>query len=424
MHDVGSVLKERGLLGFSDDPDFLKEMATRPVTLYNGYDPSGPSLHVGHFITIMGLVHFQRAGHKPIALLGGGTGLIGDPSGKSEERTLLTLDLVGENKEKIKGQISRLLDFNCGDNSAVFVDNLDWIGKLSFVDFLRDVGKHFRVNEMIHKESVKKRMESDEGISLTEFCYQTLQSYDFYQLYKQYGCELQTGGMDQWGNIAAGIDLVRRLAGKRVHGVCFPLLTKADGTKFGKTESGGVWLNPDMTSPFDFYQFWVRADDADVVKFLRFFTLFDSSQIAQLESALAEAPEQREAQKALAHEVTRAVHGRTEADLAKAAAEKLFSGDLKGATDDQLKTIFPDVPSTKLPRARLTAGLSLIDLLAESGLCKSKGDARRQIQSGGIYINDERCNQVDKALSTDDLASEHYLILRRGKKTYHLIAFD
>ena len=424
MQDVTKVLKERGFLGFVDDQDYLKELASTPATVYIGYDPSGPSLHVGHLLTIMGLVHFQRCGHRPIALLGGGTGLIGDPSGKSDERVLLSEEQVLENQDKIQKQLERFLDFGCPDNPAVLANNLEWIGRLSFVDFLRDVGKMFRVNEMINKESVKKRMTSEEGISLTEFCYQTLQAYDFYELHKRYGCTLQAGGMDQWGNIAAGIDLVRRLAKNRVHGICFPLLTKADGSKFGKTEGGGVWLNPTMTSPFQFYQFWVRSLDGDVINYLKLFTLLDLEKIAILEASCTANPELREAQKALAYETTRLVHGKIEADKAKAASERLFSGSLKGATDEQLETIFPDVPSTDLPRGQLTEGLALIDVLEKSGLCKSKGEARRQIQGGGVYVNDERCNDVEKILSTEDLASENYLILRRGKKTYHLIRFD
>lgn len=424
MKDVTKILKERGFLGFVDDESYLKELAVTPVTVYVGFDPTSSSLHAGNLLTLMGLLHFQRAGHRPIALIGGGTGLIGDPSGKSEERVLLDADTIRENQKGIEKQVSRILDVSITrSNSAIFVNNLEWIEQLSFVDFLRDVGKRFRVNEMRNKESVKKRMESAEGISLTEFCYQTLQAYDFFQLNELYGCTLQAGGMDQWGNIAAGIDLVRRMAGKRVHGLCFPLLTKADGSKFGKTEAGAVWLDPQKTSPFQFYQFWVRSTDNDVLKYLKLFTLLELEQILKLEKSLENAPEKRDAQKALAFEVTKLIHGNLEAQKAKEASEKLFSGSLKGATDEQIKTIFQDVPSTRLAKDRLTEGISLIDLLAETKLCKSKGEARRQIKGGGIYINDDRCDDPDKMLLGDDLASENFLILRRGKKNYHLVQF-
>ena len=424
MKDVTKILKDRGFLGFVDDESWLTELAVKPVTVYVGFDPTSNSLHAGNLLTLMGLLHFQRAGHRPIALIGGGTGLIGDPSGKSEERNLLDAETIRENQKGIEKQLSRVLDASITrSNSAIFINNLDWISEISFVEFLRNVGKRFRVNEMINKESVKKRMESDEGISLTEFCYQTLQAYDFYQLNKQFDCTLQAGGMDQWGNIAAGIDLVRRMSGQRVHGLCFPLLTKADGSKFGKTEAGAVWLDREKTSPFQFYQFWVRSSDRDVIKYLKLFSLLELEQIAQLEQSVEKAPEKREAQKALAFEVTSLIHGTEEAQKAKEASEKLFSGDLTGATDELIKTIFPDVPSTEYPKERLSDGFSLVDLLAETNLCKSKGDARRQIKGGGIYINDNRCKDTEKIVKTDDLASDNFLILRRGKKNYHLVQF-
>ena len=436
MKDVVKELQERDLLSFSDDDEFLKELSKRPVTLYIGFDPTGPSLHCGSLLPVMGLAHFQRCGHKPICLVGGGTGLIGDPSGKSEERVLLTVEKTQENAEKLKVQLSRFLDFDeSKENCAVMANNFEWLGQLSLIDYLRDVGKFFRVNEMMHKESVKKRIDSEVGISLTEFCYQTLQAYDFYELNKRYGCELQAGGSDQWGNIAAGIDLIRRMYAvegsessestyKPGHGVCFPLLLKADGTKFGKTESGAVWLDPEMTSPFEFYQFWVRSDDRDVIKYLKYFTFLELDEIAKLEESLESEPEKRMPHKRLAFEVTAIVHGEQEATNAKEASEKLYSGDLTGLSEKQLATIFPDVPSTPMPRTRLDEGVALVDVLAETNLCKSKGDARRQIKSGGVYLNDKRQTDTERILTAADLASEKTMILRRGKKSYHLVRFE
>jgi len=421
MSDLLQILKERGFLGFVDDEDFFNAISKKAATFYIGYDPSGKSLHAGNLLTLMGLVHIQKAGHRPVALVGGGTGLIGDPSGKSEERALLDEDRIISNQEAITNQISSFLDKNCGEGVAVIVNNIDWIGKLSFVDFLRGVGKNFRVNEMVQKESVKKRMESREGISLTEFCYQTLQAYDFVELNKRYDCSFQAGGMDQWGNIAAGIDLVRRLRGKKVHGLCFPLMTKADGSKFGKTESGAIWLDPELTSPFNFYQFWVRTDDRDVVKYLKLFTFLPLEKIENLEDVLEESPEKREPHKVLAFEVTSIVHGQEEAEKAKAASELIYSDSLKGATDQQITTIFSDVPSTSISKERLGNGITLVDVLSECGLCKSKGDARRQIKGGGIYLNDRRCQEIEKVLFLDDLASENFMVIRRGKKNHHLI---
>ena len=423
MDDITKTLEERGFLGFVDDMEYFKNLK-KPVTFYIGYDPSGSSLHAGNLLTLMGMVQIQRAGHRPIALVGGGTGLIGDPSGKSEERSLLDPEQVQANQAKIANQIKGFLDGVCGEGVAVIVNNIDWISKLSFVDFLRGVGKNFRVNEMIQKESVKRRLESEEGISLTEFCYQTLQAYDFVELNRKHDCEFQAGGMDQWGNIAAGIDLVRRLQGKRVHGLCFPLMTKADGSKFGKTESGAIWLDPEMTSPYNFYQFWVRSNDNDVIKYLKFFTLVEMQKIKELEIALETEPQARVPHKILAYEVTKLVHGKEEAKKAKAASEMIYSENLKGASDEQIKTVFADVDSTTVARNRLDHGLLLADILAETGLCKSKGDAKRQIKAGGIYLNDQRCKEVEKELGSQDLASENFIVLRKGKKNYHLLQFD
>jgi len=395
-----------------------------PRTIYIGFDPTAPSLHLGSLVPIMGLVHAQRAGHTPIALVGGGTGLIGDPSGKTAERQLLTKELAAENAEGIRAQLEHFLDFEVRSNRALVRNNLDWLGEITLVDFLRDVGKHFSVNQMMAKESVKRRIHDEEsGISFTEFSYALLQSYDFLELYRREGCTVQMGGSDQWGNITTGIDLVRRMAGVRAYGVTYPLVTNSSGTKFGKSEAGNVWLDAELTSPFRFYQYWINVEDADAVRYLKFFTLLPREDIDGLADALASEPHRRAAQRALAEDVTRRLHGETGLAAAERATKALFSGDIEGLSADEIADVFADVPSSELPRDELGgAGKPVIDLLVESGLATSRGDARRSIEGGGVYVNNVRVDGVDAAVTSDQMIEGRFLLLRKGKKSYHLVA--
>lgn len=416
-------LRWRGML--QDATEGVEEaFGGGPVTGYIGFDPTARSLHVGTLLPIMGLVHLQRHGHHPIAVVGGGTGLIGDPSGKSEERVLLTRDEVAHNLEGIRSQLEQFLDFDTEDNPARVLNNLEWLGDLSFVDFLRDVGKHFSVNVLLRKESVRRRLEDEEtGISYTEFSYVLLQAYDFYELHRRHGCTLQLGGSDQWGNIVAGADLIRRVDGGKAHGMVFPLLTTRGGTKFGKTEEGTIWLDPDRTSPFRFYQFWINADDADVIQYLKFFTLLDREEIDELEEAVEEEPWKRAAQRRLAEDVTRRVHGTEGLERAQKATDVLFGGEeLEGFSADEIADIFSDVPSTEVPAEVLSGeGKGLLDLLAESGVTGSKGEARRSIDQGGIYLNNRRVEDQARTVTLEDAVDGRFLVLRKGKKRYHLV---
>ncbi|MGB0544224.1 MAG: tyrosine--tRNA ligase [Longimicrobiales bacterium] len=395
-----------------------------PRTIYIGFDPTARSLHLGSLVPIMGLVHAQRAGHTPIALVGGGTGLIGDPSGKAAERQLLTKELAAENAEGIRSQLEHFLDFEVKSNPALVRNNLDWLGDITLVDFLRDVGKHFSVNQMMAKESVKRRIRDEEsGISFTEFSYALLQSYDFLELYRREGCTVQMGGSDQWGNITTGIDLVRRMEGGRAFGVTYPLVTNASGAKFGKSETGNVWLDPALTSPFRFYQYWINVEDADAVRYLKFFTLLDRDEIAELADALVKEPHRRAAQRALAEDVTRRLHGQAGLAAAERATKALFGGDIEGLSADEIADVFADVPSSELVREDLQGGGKLvIDLLLESGLASSRGDARRSIEGGGVYVNSVRVQGIDVTVSTEEAIEGRFLLLRKGKKRYHLVA--
>lgn len=415
----------RGML-YASTEGAADHLAEGRRTAYIGFDPTAASLHVGSLLPIMGLVHFQRAGHTPIGLVGGGTGLIGDPSGKTAERLLLTKDQVAENAEGIRRQLEHFLDFEAKGNPARMANNLDWLGGLALVDFLRDVGKHFSVNQLMAKESVKRRLENEEtGISFTEFSYALLQSYDFRELYAREGCTLQMGGSDQWGNITAGTDLIRRMDGGKAYGVVFPLVTNAAGTKFGKTEAGNVWLDPELTSPFRFYQFWINADDADVSRYLRFFSLRSRAEIEALEEAAREQPQAREAQRALAEEVTRRAHGETGLARARKATEVLFGGDMEGLGAEEVADIFSDVPSSTVSKEALEGdGTPLVELLATAGVASSKGDARRSIEGGGIYVNNQRVADVGHAVAVSDAVEGRFLVVRKGKKSYHLIAVE
>jgi tyrosyl-tRNA synthetase len=412
----------RGLLHDATD-GAAEHFAEAPRTVYIGFDPTGASLHIGTLLPIMGLVHAQRAGHTPIALVGGGTGLIGDPSGKTAERRLLTKDQVAANADAIRAQLEHFLDFEVKSNPARMRNNLDWLGGLPLVDFLRDIGKHFSVNQMLAKESVKRRLATEEtGISFTEFSYALLQSYDFLELYRTEGCTAQMGGSDQWGNITSGIDLVRRVEGARAYGVVLPLITQASGVKFGKTEEGAVWLDAALTSPFRFYQYWINVDDADAVKYLKYFTLLDVGRIAELAHDVDAAPEKRAAQKALADDVTRRLHGETGLARAQQATRALFGGEVEGLGADDIADIFADVPSHEIAREHLGGdGRVLVDLLAETGVATSKGDARRSIEGGGVYVNNVRVDDVARAVTMSDAIEGRFVLIRMGKKRYHLM---
>ena len=426
MYDLSAELRWRGMIHQTTDdaalPGWLME---KPRTVYAGFDPTADSLHVGHLVALMVLRRFQKGGHRPIAVVGGATGMIGDPSGKSEERSLLSPEVLRANACAIQEQLGRFLDFAPKSNAALMVNNYDWMGRFSFLEFLRDVGKHFPVNVMLAKDSVKSRLErSDSGLSYTEFSYMLLQAYDFVHLYEQYGCEIQVGGSDQWGNITAGIDLARRMGRPQLYGITCPLLTKSDGTKMGKTESGALWLDARRTSPYRFYQHWINLADADAGKCLRLFTDLEQEEIAALEARHAQDPARREAQRCLAAELTRLVHGEPGLAAAQRATEIFFGAEIRDVSDAQLDEIFADVPSRDMPRVRLHGdGLLLVDALVESGLVKSKGEARRAIAQGGAYVNNRRNVDVDARLGPADLAGQSVLVLRRGKKDYALLRF-
>lgn len=411
----------RGLL-YDSTPELKDLFSAGPQTAYIGFDPTASSLHVGSLLPIMGLARLQRFGHHPIALVGGGTGLIGDPSGKTAERQLQSAEQVAENLAGIQRQLEPFLDFEAAKNPARMVNNLDWLGSLGLIDFLRDVGKYFTVNYMLAKESVKRRIESEDGISYTEFTYMMLQAYDFLELSDRYECNVQMGGSDQWGNIIAGTDLIRRARSRRAHGLVFPLVTNAAGTKFGKTEAGTIWLDPARTSPYRFYQFWLNADDRDVIPYLKYFTWLGRDEIDALERTHEADPGRREAHRVLAREVTALVHGATELANAEKASEVLFGGALDDVSVESLKDIFEDVPSTSYARTALQGeGLGVLDLFADTGLAASKGEARRLVRSGGAFVNNERMSDENHRVVADDLIEGALLVLRKGKRNYHLV---
>jgi tyrosyl-tRNA synthetase len=416
----------RGLV-YDATPGLRELLAEEKLTAYIGFDPTAASLHVGSLLPIMGLARLQRYGHSPIAIAGGGTGMIGDPSGKTQERQLLDAEKVEENLLGIRNQLARFLDFDARDNPARIVNNADWLATVPLIDFLRDVGKDFPVNGMMAKESVRRRLEGEEGISYTEFSYMLLQAYDFLVLYDRFGCRLQMGGSDQWGNITAGADLIRRLrgegaGGKLAHGLVFPLVTTAAGVKFGKTEAGTVWLDPRLTSPFRFYQFWINTDDRDAVPYLKSFTWLSQEEIAGLEEELRAAPQERAAQRRLAREVTRMLHGETELQKAERASAVLFGEEISELQPADVLDIFADVPSTAVARSRLGGeGIPLADLLVASGLVPSKGEARRAVQGGGIYLNNRRVGEEKRILTLADSIGGDLLVLRKGKKEYRLV---
>jgi tyrosyl-tRNA synthetase len=414
-------LRWRGLIHQATDPETLaKRLDHDRVTAYIGFDPSAGSLHVGHLQQLCTLRRFQAGGHQAIGLIGGGTGMIGDPSGKSEERNLLSPEELAANCGAIREQVRRLLDTGA-DPAPLIVDNADWLAPARLLAFLRDVGKHFSVNEMIRKDSVRSRLEGrEQSLSYTEFSYMLLQSWDFVELYDRFGCDLQLGGSDQWGNITEGVDLIRRLRGATAYGLTSPLVTKSDGTKFGKTESGSVWLDPARTSPYAFYQFWLRTPDADAGPYLRRFTMLERGRIEDLETALAERPERREAQRVLAMELTTLVHGPSDAMRAEAASGVLFTDRIADLDALTLESALADAPSTPVPAAVLEQGLPIVEPLTWSGLASSNRNARQLLDQGSIYVNGARVGD-DKLISLDDALHGRWIVLRRGRANQHVL---
>ncbi len=426
MAHLAEDLRFRGLVHQMTEPRLEQRLDADHLTAYSGFDPSADSLHVGHLLQVCTLRRLQLAGHRPIALAGGGTGLIGDPGGKSEERSLLTRDELRSNLDGIRGQLERFLEFTGTrpETRALLVNNADWLEPIPLFEFLRDVGKHFTVNQMVAKESVKSRLSrADQGISYTEFSYMLLQAYDFLHLFDAFGCRLQLGGSDQWGNITMGIDLVRKVRQEEVWGLTTPLVVKADGTKFGKTESGTVWLDAERTSPYQLYQFFLRSEDAVVGTYLRYFTFLDHEAIQALDEATAGRPERREAHRELARQVCTLVHGGHETERAEQAAAALFTEEVSRLDERSILDVFADAPSSAFPRARLDGGVPLVDLLVETELAPSRGRARTTIEQGGAYLNNRRVEDVGCAVGTDDLVAGRYVILRSGKRNYHLVSF-
>jgi tyrosyl-tRNA synthetase len=422
MPTLSEDLAFRGLIHQVTDPDLPQRLDAQPgLTLYAGFDPSADSLHVGNLLQLCTLRRFQEGGHRPISLAGGGTGMIGDPGGKEDERKLLTLEALAGNLERIRPQLGQFLDLS--DGKALLLNNADWLGSLSTLDYLRDVGKHFTVNQMVAKESVKTRFDRpDQGISYTEFSYMLLQAYDYLRLHLDHGCDLQIGGSDQWGNITMGVELIRKVTGDTVHGLTTPLILKPDGTKYGKSESGTVWLDPARTSPYAMYQFFVNTADEQVGQLIRFLTFLDHDAIGQLDSDLAEHPERRQAQKALAGSVVALVHGEAEVTKCEEASAALFGEEIAGLSEEMLLAVTEDAPTTPLPRAELLdSGLTLVDALERTGLAKSKGEARRTIDQGGAYVNNVRQTDTARTLGTGDLLHDRYIVLRKGRRDVHIV---
>jgi len=428
MPSLSEDLAFRGLVHQVTDRGVLELLDSEHLTAYIGFDPTADSLHVGSLLQLCNLRRLQRAGHRPIALAGGGTGMIGDPGGKSEERTLLSRAQLEANLAGIRPQLERFFDFDesAGARRALLLDNGAWLGPFPLVDFLRDVGKHFTVNQMVAKESVRARLERpDRGISYTEFSYMLLQAYDFLHLFDTEGCRLQLGGSDQWGNITMGIDLVRRVRGVEVFGLTSPLVLQGDGTKFGKSESGTVWLSAQRTSPYQLHQYLLRSDDAVVGTYLRFFTFLDHDAIGALDEATASHPERREAHRALAREVVTLVHGADEAARAEAAAAALYSEDIAALDERTLLEVCAEAPASTLPRSELDGGsLTLVDALVRTGLVPSKGRARTVVSQGGAYVNNRRIADTEARLGREHLLFERYVVLRRGAQEYHLLRFE
>ena len=420
------LLDELSWRGMIQDimPGTREQLEKEMTTGYIGFDPTADSLHIGSLVPILLLVHFQRAGHKPIALVGGATGMVGDPSGKSEERNLLNEETLNRNITGVKAQLERFLQFDSNlPNAAELVNNYDWFKEISFIDFLRDTGKHITVNYMMAKDSVKKRIEGETGISYTEFAYQLMQGYDFYWLYQHKNCKLQMGGSDQWGNMTTGTELIRRKCAGEAFVFTNPLITKADGGKFGKTESGNVWLDASKTTPYQFYQFWLNASDADAVKWIKIFTFLPKDEIESLAAAHNQSPGDRIIQKKLAEEVTRFIHGDAELQKAIETTQKLFSTQqqpIESLSADDLEGM-EGVIKVEVPLAQIKEGIDVVSLLANTGIFPSKGEARKTIQGGGVSINRKKVDSPTLSLSTSDLLHDHYLLVQKGKKHYYLV---
>jgi tyrosyl-tRNA synthetase len=418
MPTFSEDLAFRGLIHQMTDPELPKRLDQPGLTVYAGFDPSADSLHVGNLLQLCTLRRFQLAGHRPISLAGGGTGMIGDPGGKQDERQLLTVETIAGYLEGVRPQLAQFLDMD----SALLLNNVDWLGSLSTLEYLRDVGKHFTVNQMVGKESVKARFERPEqGISYTEFSYMLLQAYDFLRLHLDYGCDLQFGGSDQWGNITMGVELVRKACGDEVWGLTTPLIVKPDGTKYGKTETGTVWLDARRTSPFAMYQFFVNTPDEQVGDLIRFLTFLDHAAIADLDSDTVAHPERRSAQKALAREVVGMVHGAAEVAKCEEASSALFGAEIAGLSEEMLLAVTEDAPSTDLPRHELLDGLTLVDVLARTGLAKSRGDARGLIDQRGAYVNNVQQDDPARRLGPADLLHDRYVVLRKGRRDVHVV---
>ncbi len=418
--DIFAELSWRGLVyQTTDDENLQKWLNEKPRTVYAGFDPTSASLHVGNLMPLMMLRRFQRMGHKVIALVGGATGMIGDPSGKSDERNLLDEQALQDNIAGIEKQIQSVLEYP--ENPALVVNNYDWVKEFSYIEFLRDVGKNFPVNVMMAKDSIKNRLEGEAGISYTEFSYMLLQAYDFVHLFRNHQCELQVGGSDQWGNITAGIDLGRRMNSAKLFGLTNPLLTKSDGSKMGKTETGAIWLSAERTSPYQFFQYWVRVDDEDAGKALRFLTELPEQRIKELDELRSTQPQARDSQKALAAELTKLLHGDDGLRIAQTATDVLYGAVIENLADAELNQIFNDVPSGEVSPDELGEGLALIDAFVRVGLSKSKGEARRTLAQGGAYVNNRRIEDADHKLTKNDLASETVIVLRSGKRKYALL---
>lgn len=418
--DLLQDLQWRGIVYQQTDEEGIKEVLDKEnISLYCGVDPTADSMHIGHLLPFLTLRRFQQAGHRPIVLVGGATGLIGDPSGKSEERKLQTLEQVQVNVDGIKGQLNRLFNFE-GENGAVMVNNYDWAGSMDIVTFLRDFGKHVGVNYMLAKDTISSRLET--GISFTEFTYTILQAMDFYYLHKNHECRMQIGGSDQWGNITTGLELIRKMSpeGSKAFGLTIPLVTKADGTKFGKTEGGAIWLDAEKTSPYEFYQFWINTSDADVIKYLKFFTFLSREEIEELEKAVQEEPHLRKAQKALGEEMTRLIHGEDALQQAIRISTALFSGDIQNLTGSEIKQGFKDVPSFTYEEG---SSLNIVELLVNAGIVQSKRQAREDVTNGAISVNGVRVGELEYTLDEKDRIDGEFTVIRRGKKKYFLIKY-
>ncbi len=407
MKNIFDILKERGFIEQNTDEDELRELFKKPVTCYIGFDPTASSLHVGSLLPIMALSHMQREGHRPIAVVGGGTTLVGDPSGKTEIRPIMTSEQIDQNAEGIKMQLSRFLDFKTG--KAIMVNNADWLTKLNYIDFLRDIGRHFSVNRMLTAESYRMRLET--GLSFIEFNYMLLQAYDYWHLFKHYDCRLQMGGSDQWGNIIAGTDLIRRLEKETAHCITFPLVTTSSGIKMGKTHKGAVWLDPELTSPYDYYQYWINQEDGDIIRFLSIFTFLPLDEIRRLGEL--EGADIRHAKEILAFEATKICHGEEEAENSRKAAKELFGNGDQGNSDS--------VPEYLIEKAELEKGIPAFILFEKAGLCKTRSDARRLISQGGGYVNNEKIEIFDQVINTK-MEKNGVLLLRAGKKRYMKIS--